>query len=120
MTNLDPQMLGVLTYATEKQLVVELTGILNEEIATYGVSARPSYKIDAEHLEEVIGRKFAYLVARRCRFTRIGGWWVRKSPSGEVTVEIDVDDLAPAMREAVGSLDPLKLLKPLMVGALNV
>jgi hypothetical protein len=114
-----PQMQGVLIYVTEHQTVNEFSTIINEYIGRwFNASPGPHFSLDFQHLEEIIGTKYAYLVARKCRFKEENGEWIRRSPFGETTIEIDLEKLAPKLRRASRALDPLDLLKPFKVGAL--
>lgn len=104
---------------TERRLIDDFAATIFAAVGVYvGRNPQPKFVLEAFDLEEVIGKKYAYLVMRRCRFRLIGGEWVRPAPFGDDVVELYAEDLAPALRAARKALDPLKLLAPYMAGAL--
>lgn len=118
MNDLSPH-LTPMAAQTERLLIDDFARTILAAVNVYlGRNPQPKFKIYADDLEEVIGKKYAYTVMRRCRFVLLEGEWVRPTPYGDDEVAIYAEDLAPALRAGRKALDPLGLLTPYFVGAL--
>lgn len=114
-----PPHLSPMAAQTERLLIDDYARTISTTVGLYaGRNPQPKFTIDADDLAEIIGKKYAYAVMRRCRFILIGGEWVRPAPFGDSELEIYAEDLAPTLRAARKALDPLNLLAPFMAGAL--
>ncbi len=118
MNDLSPH-LSQMAIETERRLIDDYAATVFAAVGVYaGHNPQPKFVLDASDLEELIGKKYAYALMRRCRFRLIGGEWVRSTPFGDEVVELYAEDLAPSLRAARKALDPLNLLAPFMAGAL--
>lgn len=113
-------MTDVMTAATERQLLTELTFLFREfaQDAQYNYTPqRAVIRFKMPDLIQVVGTKYARIIARRANFRPDENqYWYRAFSRGEGDASMDVAELADSMNEALSDLDPLGLLTPLMVG----
>lgn len=113
-------MTDLLTCTTERQVLGECTRIFGEKAAAeqYNyVPPREVIRFNFDALAQIIGAKYARLVARRTGFAPDDhGYWYRSYPRGDGAGMLNLDSIEAGMRDAVTDLDPCGLLAPLMKG----
>lgn len=112
--------MDMMTAATERQTFTELWRIFRDaaDDAQYNyVPQRAVVRLDMAALSQIVGAKFARMVARRCGFAPDEGRvWFRGYRQGEGAGVVDLDSIDSDLREAIADLDPLGLLHPFMKG----
>lgn len=117
---LTPAERAAMITRTEDQLLDELTRILADAVNDHFSSPPVALLIPAHELTMVMGSKYAYLSATRCKFTLSddGAFWVRSVGPVEGEAEIHPVGFWDRVTDARGAIDPLGLLEPLCAGAM--
>lgn len=118
---LTPAERAAMITRTEDQLLDEYVSILAAEVNKHYPTPY-AVTMDADALARVFGEKYAYLVARRVKFTLSddGCLWTRAvGPNLEFEVELDPADLFNRVANARSSIDHLGLLDEFHAGAVT-
>lgn len=110
-----PAMIGRI----EDQLLEEFASIVMKDVNANMTSPPCRFWIDSDELSAVFGHRYAFLVARRCRFelSNDGSRWVRTVGPVEKDMELHPVDWASYATVTRKTLDPLGLLDAFHVGA---
>lgn len=114
---LDPHVAATMTAVTEQQIIKELTALVGDALREIqSPTRRITVNVDQAELIELIGAKYAHIVARAVGFQLRGGVWTKTAPFPEAEEELDLDLLAGDFRAAFKAIDPLGLLHPFVAG----
>lgn len=120
MTTLDAHTTATMTAVTEQQVIKELTALVGGALREIqSPTRRITVHVDRGELIELIGAKYAHIVARAVGFQLRDGVWIKAAPFPEAEEELDLDLLAGDFRAAFKALDPLGLLHPFIVGRMG-
>lgn len=110
----------MMTAATERQTFTELWRIFRDaaDDAQFNyVPQRAVVRLDMAGLTQIIGAKYARMIARRCGFAPDEGHvWFRGYRQGEGAGVVDLDSIESELREAIADLDPCGLLSAYLKG----
>lgn len=116
--DLPPAVRAEMTGRTEDQLLEQYTTILAGVLNKHYSSPPATFYIDADELIELMGRKYAFMVATRLKFDLWdSGLWCRAIGPVEGEVDIHPRKLFGQVLAARSHIDPLGLLDAFHVGA---
>mgnify|MGYP001163417136 CR=1 FL=1 len=120
-STLTPAERAAMITRTEDQLLDEYASIVMKDVNANMTSPPCRFWIDSDELSAVFGHRYAFLVARRCRFelSNDGSRWVRTVGPVEKDMELHPVDWASYAAFARRTLDPLGLLDAFHTGAEN-
>lgn len=110
-----------MTSKTDSDLIEAYAHILIREVRHHTTQPPSRLVLDATDLVDVFGKRYAYLVARRCKFELSSDHkrWVRTSGPVEGETRLFCEDLAPDVIHARRSVDPMGLCNAFHAGAEN-
>lgn len=108
---LPPAVRAEMTSKVDSDLIEAYAHILMREVRHYTTQPPSRLVLDASDLVDVFGKRYAYLVARRCKFELSSDFkrWVRTSGPVEGETQLFCEDFAPGAIYARRSVDPLGL-----------
>lgn len=120
-TALTPAVRAEMTAKTDTDLIDAYVHILMREVRHHTTQPPSRLVLEASDLVDVFGKRYAYLVARRCKFELSSDLkrWVRTSGPVEGETQLFPEDFAPDAIHARRSVDPLGLCREFHAGAEN-